>query len=663
MSDDSLDISVGISGLNPSEGSSRLKDLLRAYTAISRALNLAQPLPRTLDLIAEKVSQTMGHKYCAVLLANENSELLIEGSFGLSDEYARALNTDLKQKIDGDSVMSRSVTAQAYRTQMPVYVADITADPRFRPWREVALRAGYKSIVALPLVFREEIIGVLNCYDEPRSYTEDQVEALMVVAEQAASAVGITRLIETQRSTIEELNSLNRHVVSQHDRLQRSEKTHDALTTLLLEDRPLDDITTTISNLLGAPVILQDEQFRVLSQANPVDGDRTVSTLKGHGLLDIRELLPELREAGRAKSLNQKKESPTNGELVVAPLDLGGHERGYLTVPLEDEAERDFFLRTLEQAATVYTLYMVKQRVAQETEDRVKGDLLVDLLAARYRDAAEVRERAHYLGIDFRHGPFRIFVARHGSLSGYLEKNFSNPRSVGYARSKLLALARNLTAGSESGMVGAEGDHVISLVPQREDGDPRSMAENLLEKIRRELPGLPVCVGVSAPCAEPKDFAPHYEEIRSLLKLAESLEACEQPIYYDEWKVYGLLLRGAGRKDVLDLEQRVLRPLLSQDHNGQGELLPTLQTYIDNNLSPSRTAKALYVHPNTVKYRIKRISELLGLDLDDLDNVLTVKVALKIQSLKPTIAGPATDHDEDSTGRPAPGDALQKPSR
>ncbi|MGB3633517.1 MAG: helix-turn-helix domain-containing protein [Rubrobacteraceae bacterium] len=660
MSDDSLDISVGISGLNPLEGSSRMKDLLRAYTAISRALNLAQPLPRTLDLIAEKVSQTMDHKYCAVLLANENSELLIEGSFGLSEEYARALNTDLKQRIAGDGVMSRSVTAQAYRTQMPVYVADITADPRFKPWREVALKAGYKSIVALPLVFREEIIGVLNCYDEPRSYTEDQVEALMVVAEQAASAVGITRLIEAQRSTIEELNSLNQHVVSQHDRLQRSEKTHDALTTLLLEDRPLDDITATISNLLCAPVVLQDEQFRVLSQAVPTDGYLTVSSLNSHGLRDIRELLPELREAGRAKSLNQEKENPNNGELVVAPLDLGGHERGYLTVPLEDEAERDFFLRTLEQAATIYTLYMVKQRVAQETEDRVKGDLLVDLLAARYRDAAEVRERAHYLGIDFRHGPFRIFVARHGSLSGYLEKNFSNPRSVGYARSKLLALARNLTVGSESGMVGAEGDHLISLVPGS-DNDPHRMAENLLENIRKEFPGLPVCVGVSAPCEDPKDFAPHYEEIRSLLKFAESLGACEKPIHYDEWKVYGLLLRSAERKDVLDLSHRVLRPLLAQDHNGQGELLPTLQAYIDNNLSPSRTAKALYVHPNTVKYRIKRISELLDLDLDDLDNVLTVKVALTIQSLQPTIISPENDHEEGSTDRPAPGNALQKP--
>jgi GAF domain-containing protein len=102
---------------------------------------------------------------------------------------------------------------------MPVYAPDITEDPRFAPWRE-----GYNSIVALPLVFRNEVIGVLSCYDEPREYTEDQVAALMVVAEQTASAVGLARLISTQRSPIDQLNSLNEHVTARHTLLQRSEK-------------------------------------------------------------------------------------------------------------------------------------------------------------------------------------------------------------------------------------------------------------------------------------------------------------------------------------------------------------------------------------------------------------------------------------------------------
>ena len=662
MNENLIDITVGVSGLDILEGSSKLRDLLRAYTAISRSLNLAQPLTDVLDLVAEKVSQTMGHKYCAVLLVNERHELLIEGSFGLSKEYVQTLNTNLKQMIDGEDHMSRSVTAQAYRTRMPVYVADITADPRFRPWREAASKAGYKSIVALPLVFREEIIGVLNCYDEPRRYTEDQVEALMVVAEQAASAVGIARLIEKQQSIIEELNSSNQHVVSQHELLQRSEKTHDTLTTLLLEDRPLDDITATISNLLGASVVLQDKQLRVLSQAGP--SDEVLEDLPTIERVSwrTRQLLSDLGETGRAKSLKLEAGGLADRVLLVAPVDLGNYERGYLSVPLKSVAEEDFFLRTLEQAATVYALYMVKKRVAQETEDRIKGDLLVDLLAARFRDEAEVKERAYYLGVDLRRGPFRIFVVRHGSLTSYLEQKVSSPTNLGYVKNKLLALVRGLTAGSESGMAGVEGDLLVSLAPQRENDRPDIMAEDLLDNIRREFPDLPVYVGVSALCTEPKSFAPRYEETRALLEFAANLGACEKPIYYDEWKVYGLLLRGAERKEILDLARTVLQPLLSQDQNGQGKLLPTLQAYLDNNLSPTRTAEALYVHTNTVKYRIKKISELTALNLDDLNNILTVKVALMIQSLQPAIPSLATGRQTDSPNLPAHREALLEPS-
>lgn len=192
------------------------QDLLRAFTAISRALNVGQPLPMTLDLIAEKVSQTMGHKYCAILLLNKASGgLLIKGSYGLSGEYVSKLNTELRQQVAGDGPMSRSVTVQAFRTRMPVYVHDITIDPRFAPWREAASQAGYNSIVALPLVFRGETIGVLNCYDEPRSYSEEEVGTLEVVAEQAASAVGMARLTLDQQRTIYRLNALNRHVMTQ----------------------------------------------------------------------------------------------------------------------------------------------------------------------------------------------------------------------------------------------------------------------------------------------------------------------------------------------------------------------------------------------------------------------------------------------------------------
>ena len=635
MSEGTTDTTAGLSQPSIAEGAASGRDLLRAFTSISRALNLGQPLPETLDLIAEKVSRTMGHKYCAVLLANEESgELLIEGSFGLSAEYVRALNAELVQRTGGEGPAARSVTAQAYRTGMPVYAPDITADQRFVAWRAAALEAGYKSIVALPLIFRGDVIGVLNCYDEPREYTEDQVEALAVVAEQAASAVGIARLIENQRATIGQLDATNRRVVAQRERLQRSEHAHDTLISLLLENRPLDDITATLSGLLGTAVVLQDEELRVLSRSGAPDDYQGIA--RGETARQGLAGISSERGEGKHRGTLEVEVSPGRNALVV-PLDLGGAGSGYLSAPLEAGVEREFFQRTLEQAATAYALYTIRQRTAQETEDRIKGDLLADLLSDRFRDSPHLHERGVRLGLDFHRGPFRIFAVRCGSLADHVKV-------------RLLYLAKSFV-GDDPGAAGVEGDHLTLLLSRWQAESPHRTGTRLLNTIRQEFPNLDVSVGVSAWCTRLENLATCYRETRTLLDLAESLGMQNRTICYDDWQAYGLLLYGADKGAAVDFAHRTLRPLLAQDRTSQDVLLSTIRAYLNNKLSPTRTAESLHVHPNTVKYRLKRASELLDLDLGDLDALLTVRIALMIAGLRPDALndapGAETDHGPD----------------
>lgn len=608
------------------------RDLLRAFTAISRALNLGQPLPFTLDLIAEKVSQTMGHKYCAILLLDDSSDrLLINGSFGLSDEYLHRVNTDLAQRSTGDGPMSRSVTAQAFRARMPVYVHDITADSRFGPWCGIAEQAGYRSIVALPLIFRGEAIGVLNCYDEPRGYSEEEVDALEVVAEQAASAVGMARLNLDQRDTITSLHTLNRHAVSQHDLLKRSEEIHEALTKLLLEDRALDDITAALCDILGVPAVLQDERLSILSESRPNDKrcpGLPVASLKGSWLSSV---LLDLRKTGRARKIEHEE---IETEAVLAThVDLGGYGHGYLSIPRYDDERDALHLRTLEQASTIYALYMIKNRVAQEAEIKVRGDLLSGLLLGRFTDETDAAERARYLGLELSSYPYRLLVVSFESLENYLERIDQPHRSPAYARSRILSLCQAYAIRSSSSVTTTVDNCAALLMQLTEGSSPIEAARSLHKTIVGEFQNLQARVGVSDVVNKPSELAERYRETRALLELAERLDSPDPAICYDDWRVYGMLVRNGDHGDLLDLARRTLAPLLSTDKSGQA--IPTLQCYLDNGLSPTRTAEALYVHPNTIKYRLKQIRKTLSLDPTNLDDILNVKVALMVRSLDP----------------------------
>lgn len=504
---------------------------------------------------------------------------------------------------------------------MPVYAPDITEDPRFAPWREAALAEGYNSIVALPLVFRDEVIGVLNCYDAAREYTEDQVEALMVVAEQAASAVGIARLISAQRSTISQLNALNEHVTAQHALLQRSDRTHETLAALLLEGHSLDDITRALSGLLDAPVALQDEKFVPLSLSRAEDYEGLVA-----GVHD----LAGLDATGRAGSPGS---GPEDQLLLAVPVDLGG--RGYLSALFEEGSETAFALRTLEQASVTFALYAARQRARREAEDRVRGDLLADLLAGRFRGEDEARERARHLGVDLSRAPTEVLAIRHEPPGGYLEREGLNPRGAGPLRSRLLSLARGFAEGAGTpGLAGLDGDHLVLLLPSPA-GDAGEWAARLVGIVREDFPGLRLRAAVGAPAARPSDLAARYREARSLLDLAERLDAGTEVLRYEDWKVYGLVLRGSDRTDLLDLAHRTLDPVLSLGPDASRDLLATLRAYLENNLSPTRTAAALYVHPNTVKYRLNKVADLASLDPGNLDDVLTIKLSLMMRSLDP----------------------------
>jgi len=77
----------------------------------------------------------------------------------------------------------------------------------------------------------------------------------------------------------------------------------------------------------------------------------------------------------------------------------------------------------------------------------------------------------------------------------------------------------------------------------------------------------------------------------------------------------------------------MLASLVAYDNENNTELVGTLEAFFAQNTNVSRTAKALYVHRNTLTYRLQRIVEISGFDLDDAESRLAFQVALKVHHL------------------------------
>src|SRR5581483_3419597 len=180
-----------------------------------------------------------------------------------------------------------------------------------------------------------------------------------------------------------------------------------------------------------------------------------------------------------------------------------------------------------------------------------------------------------------------------------------------------------------------------SLFDRREDSlrallrVPPAGPERVLEAVRRAHGQLatPVAVGLSSVCAGAATFAPGFEEAREAALGTGILRREPAVMRYEELGAYKYLLRIALEGGVRDATLEAVSRVAEYDRQRGSSLLPTLEEFLRRRGSISATSEALYVHPNTLRQRLRRIAELSGLDLRSEDWLL-VEIAVKMVTLQ-----------------------------
>ena len=101
--------------------------------------------------------------------------------------------------------------------------------------------------------------------------------------------------------------------------------------------------------------------------------------------------------------------------------------------------------------------------------------------------------------------------------------------------------------------------------------------------------------------------------------------------------MYRLLFQFEHNPELIAFQEEILGPLLAYD--GGRELLLTLESYFEHNGNMTQTAEALFIHRNTLIYRLERIAEIADLDMDKPQTRLAAHLALHISRMRAGIRG------------------------
>ena len=198
----------------------------------------------------------------------------------------------------------------------------------------------------------------------------------------------------------------------------------------------------------------------------------------------------------------------------------------------------------------------------------------------------------------------------------------------------------------QSAVSSDEKDYVINISEQDvvivkevdknvETSELEDHAHAILEKVTGEYEAKAL-IGISSVVDNLKDLARAYKEARIALEVGKVFDI-EKPIMSYENLGIGRLIYQLPTTlcDIFLGEVFKKGSLESLDH----ETLMTVQSFFENNLNVSETSRKLFVHRNTLVYRLEKIRKLSGLDLREFDHAVTFKVALMVKkylSNKPT---------------------------
>ena len=195
---------------------------------------------------------------------------------------------------------------------------------------------------------------------------------------------------------------------------------------------------------------------------------------------------------------------------------------------------------------------------------------------------------------------------------------------------------------ADGAVVAPLGEQMVALVPLPAGTDPAAhafaarlrVAQPLLESDRSRVR---LTVGVSTPAEGVTALDGALQEAQSALRLAAMRAAAMGPapavsvVTSDEVASHELLLASVPGSVLRSFRERLLGPLLAYDERHRAELLPTLREFLACSGSWNACAAAMYVHVNTVRYRIRRIEELTGRDLSRLDDQVDFFLALRLR--------------------------------
>jgi purine catabolism regulator len=320
---------------------------------------------------------------------------------------------------------------------------------------------------------------------------------------------------------------------------------------------------------------------------------------------------------------------------------IGERVYGYLVFQLPPSSSPEgHWFTPVSHAQTALLLCLQKRLAHAETERRYRSEFVLDILNKNLRFEKELWNRAALLDWDIR-GPRYVVVVDIDNYKRQFEEVDGQEamRTIEETKRRIYTISNTVIRSSFPRVPFTEMSDSVAYIlpaPPLESAVERVLSP-VLKTLQEEIlnaTGKSVTIGAGRVKQSVLQSSESYDEACRALEMVRSAQGPGKIAFWDRLGVNKLLFGLPDSSAARDFCREILAPLLDLEESNRETLLKTLTALSESNWSVKASSRLLGIHENTVKYRYKRIREMLGFNPDSSEERLRLALALKILSLE-----------------------------
>ncbi|MDQ0201468.1 helix-turn-helix domain-containing protein [Neobacillus ginsengisoli] len=475
--------------------------------------------------------------------------------------------------------------------------------------RSIPNNFSFSTVISSPIFLKGKCIGVftLDSFQQSKNFKPEDTHLLEAICHQAAVAIERSSLYKEKEETV---NSLSDSI-----------EAHRTLANLVLQGEDLHSILQYIHQWIGQNTFLFDDLGELMASSyDPSLSSEILKFVKQQASVFMKS--PENTLA--------VKETEIDGmpyHLVSLPLGSKPNFLGLLVI-LSTKKMADVDIAALEHACTVLSLELFKEQTLFDTQQRLKGEFVTRIFAEHMDDA--LIQKAKSLNLN----PTRNYITIIIEFSTNSNNKF-HPKD-GLIRKIIQITNQAFLEQSTKGMTVRHHHQIVVLLSYHSNIAFSLIISRIKERakwIQQEIMSrkweVEVAFGIGRVKQGILNVHKSLQEAEKCLKFIQRINWENSIVSYTDLGIQRFILQNS-EEEVIDFINEVLGPLIDYENSRKGDLLKTLYEYLEGNQNVKRTADALHVHINTLNYRLKRIEEILSIDLTDSKQLLNIHLAVSM---------------------------------